>query len=168
MVPQAVLLLLTLLSTCWSQIIPDPQNHTMDTPNGAPTCISTYQGLKTSLRSNSTGNVQKLLDVFYPPNMAPTHVVFVKYCVRKNLTQSNFETAPLTEEEYCNTTYLDSRFQWLTNTIPLLIDSDVFMANTFNFASLVELNLTLTIDPFCEGIDGLALLDTLTVWVSIL
>ena len=128
-------------------------------------CISTYQDLKTSLRSNRTHNVQRMLDVFYPPNTAPSHVVFVMYCVRSDYVFDS-DVGSIRSEESCNSTFTNFEFQWLTNTIPLLIDSDVFQANTFNFADLLQMNLSLTIDPFCDDVDGAAMLETLTVWVS--
>ena len=126
---------------------------------GESGCISTYQDLKASLRNNRTANVNRMLDAFYPPNLTPSHVVFVRYCIKNNYTFDLMD--PVAEDfDECY------EFQWLANTIPLLIDSDVFLANTFNFASLVQLNLTVSIDPFCEDIDSLQLLETLTVWVS--
>ena len=124
-------------------------------------CISTYQELKASLRSNRTDNVNRMLDAFYPPNQAPSHIVFVRYCVRND----NYEIDGFDRDDNCNETFAELEFQWLTNTIPLLIDSDVFMANTFNFADLVQFNLSLMIDPFCDGTNGLLMLETLTVWV---
>ncbi len=132
-------------------------------------CITTYQELKSSLRSNRTHNVQKMLDVFYPPNTAPSHVVFVTYCVRNNIMMPLESEGAIgfIEECYNNDTFTQFEFQWLTNTIPLLIDSDVFTANTFNFADLLQMNLSLIIaDSFCDDIDGVTMLETLTVWVS--
>ncbi len=125
-------------------------------------CTTSYQELKSSLRSNRTHNVQRMLDVFYPPNTAPSHVVFVTYCVRNNYVFDSDDESFI--EENCGNTQF--QFQWLTNTIPLLIDSDVFKANTFDFADLLQMNLTLMIDPFCDGIDAVTMLETLTVWVS--
>ena len=65
-----------------------------------------------------------------------------------------------------NETLPDYQFQWLVNSLPLLIDSDVLQANTFHFAALKHENLSLTIDPFCNDVEGLVMLETLTVWVS--
>lgn len=125
-------------------------------------CIGTYQELRSLLRSNLTDNVKRMLDVFYPPNKSPSHIVFVTYCTKRNAASID----ELNDE--CNATTTDKfQFQWITNTIPLLIDSDVFKANTFNLAFLVQMNLTLLINqPFCDNTDGLLMLETLTVWVS--
>ena len=128
-----------------------------------PDCISTYQELKASLRSNRTDNVQKMLDVFYPPNLSTNHVVFVNFCVREDF-RSDPETGEY--EEMCNNTFSKYQFQWLSNSLPLLIDSDVFRANTFDFARLRHINLSLAVDPFCDDADGFNMLLTLTVWVS--
>ena len=125
-------------------------------------CISTYQELKISLRSNLTDNVQKMLNVFYPANKASSHVVFVRYCLRKDYTIDE-ETGQYVQEE-CNSSFAE--FQWLTNSVPLLIDSDVFQVITFSLADISQVNLTLTVDPFCDSVDGESMLETLTVWVS--
>ena len=127
-------------------------------------CISNYQELKLSLRSNLTDNVQKMLDVFYPPNKASTHVVFVRYCVRNNFTIDEGINELLQEE--CDSSIAEREFQWLTNSVPLLIDSDVFQGITFSFVDVNHKNLSLTIDPFCDGVGGETMLETLTVWVS--
>ena len=133
--------------------------------NTEKSCIENYQELKTHLRSNHTENVQRMLDAFYPPNKSPSHVVFVKYCVRNNNTIGSETADPAMGQ--CNEIYTEFQFQWITNTIPLLIDSDVFKANTFNFADLVQVNLTLIIDsPFCDYGGSLIMLETLTQWVS--
>ena len=50
--------------------------------------------------------------------------------------------------------------------MPLLIDSDVFQVITFSLADISQVNLTLTVDPFCDSVDGESMLEALTVWVS--
>ncbi len=148
-----LLFIILSISTCLCQ------NEIPAITLGEAGCISTYQDLKASLRNNRTTNINRMLDAFYPPNLTPSHVVFVRYCIGNNYT---FDLLNPEVEDY-DECY---EFQWLANTIPLLIDSDVFLANTFNFASLVQLNLTVSIDPFCEDVDSSQLLETLTVWVS--
>ena len=136
------------------------------------TCINNYRDMKATLRSNRTDNIHKMLSVFYPPNESTHHVVFVHYCVVMDedddlyyeLNSTEFIQSPL-----CNQTFSDYQFQWLVNSLPLLTDSDVLKANTFDFAALNKANLTLNIiNPFCDEVDGLALLETLTVWVRLL
>lgn len=138
-------------------------------------CIRTYNQLKSDLRDNSTGtdNIHRLMSAFYPPNKSTTHTIFVHYCVR-NTSVVNKDPAVDDDDidddiDYneCNQTFTDYKFQWLANSLPLLTDSDVLQANTFFFAAIKDLNLSLTIDPFCDDTDGLALLETLTVWVCI-
>ena len=127
-------------------------------------CISNYQELKASLRSNLTDNVHKLLGAFYPPNQSSSHSVLVHYCERKNFTID-----PDTDEfldQNCDYMSTEHRVLWLTSSLFLLIDLDVFRADTFYLADLHHLNLSLTVNPFCNDTDGPDMLLTLTAWVS--
>ena len=127
-------------------------------------CISNYQELKASLRSNLTDNVQKLLGAFYPPNQSSSHSVLVHYCERKS-----FKIDPDTDEyvdQNCNFMSADYKFLWFIHTLPVLIDPDVFRATTFYFAELNHLTLSLTINPFCNNTDGPEMLSILTTWVN--
>ncbi len=132
-------------------------------------CIENYQELKATIRSNVTDNIHDMLIVFYPPNKSTNHIVFVHYCVVGEddddlLYGSN--TTNSTENLFCNDTFIEYKFEWLVNSLPLLTDTDVLKANTFDFAALNQVNLTINIiDPFCDGVDGLTMLETLTVWV---
>lgn len=122
-------------------------------------CINTYNDLKRSLRRNHI-NIQDMINVFYPPNESTNHVVNVYYC----MTNTTDNTTNI-EDQYCNQTFSQYHFQWLVNSLPILTDSDVLRANTFNLASLKQNNLTLQLQSFCEDANELLLLETLTVWV---
>lgn len=129
-------------------------------------CINTYQDLKASVRSNFTDNIHRMMRVFYPPNKSTNHAIFIHYCVQDEDQDEFDQNDFVTDAPRCNYTFARYQFQWLMNSLPLLIDSDVLKANTFDFASLNSANLSLNIDPFCGDVDGLEMLETLTVWVN--
>lgn len=125
--------------------------------NGTQTfsCIDNYEELKTTLRDNTTDNIEKLLDTFYPPNESTVHSVLVTYC---------FETSNTTN--YCldNITY-----HWSSNALLLVVEAELLNALTLHLFDLISRNVTLMMQtPFCSTDINTNLLftETLTTWVS--
>ena len=121
------------------------------------TCISNYADLKDALRDKETDNVRKLLDTFYPPNGLPVHFLNVTYCLSDSKTE-------------CSPTSVIYTYHWADNGLLLKIEPQLLISLTLGFIHLSASEISLIISPpFCsnESENNLALLNTLTTWVSI-
>lgn len=114
-------------------------------------CIGTYQELKDSLRNNGTDNVLNLLNTFYPSKEVQVHYVRVVYSYSSLVGNTTSVT-----------------LYWTDTALLATIDYDLLKALTFRIADLTDEKLSVFISPFCNDTDEIELLDTLTIWVSII